>query len=47
MKIFFIVPVYNDEKSLVKLIQEIKEAANFALQSPFPKQEDLYTDVYL
>ena len=28
MKIFFIVPVYNDEKSLVKLIQEIKTKFN-------------------
>ena len=28
MKIFFIVPAYNDEKSLVKLIQEIKTKFN-------------------
>ena len=30
-----------------KVIENIKEAAEFALQSPFPKKEDLYTDVYL
>ncbi len=30
-----------------KVIKEIKEAAEFSLQSPFPKKEDLYTDVYV
>ena len=30
-----------------KVIKKIKEAAEFALQSSFPKEEDLYTDVYL
>ena len=28
MKFFFIIPVFNDEKSLVKLIQEIKNILN-------------------
>jgi len=30
-----------------KIIQEIKEAAEYALDSPFPTEEDLYTNVYL
>ena len=30
-----------------KIIQEIKEAAEFALESPYPEQEELYTDVYV
>ena len=30
-----------------KIIQEIKDAAEFALSSPFPDEEALYTDVYL
>ena len=29
------------------VIKKIKESAEFALQSPFPKKEDLYADVYL
>jgi len=28
MKFFFIIPVFNDEKSLVELIQEIKNIPN-------------------
>ena len=35
------------EKINKNIIEEIKEAAKFALQSPFPKKEELYTDVYL
>ena len=30
-----------------KIINEIKEAADFALKSPFPENNELYTDVYL
>ena len=30
-----------------KIIKEIKEAAEFALKSPFPENNELYTDVYL
>ena len=30
-----------------EIIQKIKNAADFALDSPFPNEEDLYTDVYL
>ena len=29
------------------IIKKIKEAADFALQSPFPNKDDLYTDVFL
>ena len=29
------------------IIKEIKEAAEFALKSPFPENNELYTDVYL
>ena len=35
------------EKINKDVIQEIKEAAEFALDSPFPLDEDLYTNVYL
>ena len=27
--------------------EKIKEAADYALESPFPNTEDLYTDVYI
>ena len=30
-----------------KIIHEIKDAAEYALNSPFPAEEDLYTNVYL
>ena len=30
-----------------KIIQQIKDAAKYALDSPFPTEEDLYTNVYL
>jgi pyruvate dehydrogenase E1 component alpha subunit len=30
-----------------KIIKEIKDAADYALDSPFPADEDLYTNVYL
>ena len=30
-----------------KIIQQIKDAAEYALDSPFPTEEDLYTNVYL
>jgi len=30
-----------------KIIKEIKDAAKYALDSPFPADEDLYTNVYL
>ena len=30
-----------------KIINEIKEAANYALEVPFPDSSDLYTDVYI
>jgi pyruvate dehydrogenase E1 component alpha subunit len=30
-----------------KIIKEIKDAAEYALDSPFPADEDLYTNVYL
>jgi len=29
------------------VIKQIKDAANYALESPFPNKEDLYTDVYI
>jgi len=35
------------EKINKDVIKTIKEAADFALESPFPKNEDLYTDVYV
>ena len=35
------------EKINKDIIQEIKEAAEFALDSPFPFDEDLYTNVYI
>jgi pyruvate dehydrogenase E1 component alpha subunit len=35
------------EKINKDIIQEIKEAAEFALDSPFPPDEDLYTNVYI
>jgi len=40
-----------NEKFLDKInndtIEKIKEAANYALSSPFPKDKDLYTNVYI
>ena len=42
---------FATEKELEKInkdiIKEIKEAAEFALNSPFPVDDDLYTDVYI
>ena len=42
---------YSSKKNLEKInsniIKKIKEAASFALDSPFPEEKDLYTDVYL
>ena len=35
------------EKINKKIIQEIKEAAEYALDSPFPEDQDLFTNVYL
>ena len=35
------------EKINKDIINEIKSAAEFALDSPFPVDEDLYTNVYL
>jgi len=35
------------EKINKKIIQEIKEAAEYALDSPFPEEQDLFTNVYL
>ena len=35
------------EKLDKEIIEEIKSAANFALESQFPRNEELYTDVYL
>ena len=35
------------EKLDKEIIEEIKSAANFALESQFPNKEELYTDVYL
>ena len=29
-----------------KIIQEIKDAAEYALSSPFPKSAELFTNVY-
>ena len=31
----------------LKSLEEIKNAAEFATNSPFPKDSELYTDVYL
>ena len=33
--------------SSIKIIQEIKDAAEYALESSFPLDHDLFTDVYL
>ncbi len=30
-----------------KIIEEIKDAAEFALESPYPEEKELYTDVYV
>ena len=42
---------FSTKKELEKInsdiIDEIKEAAEFSLNSPFPSVEDLYTDVYI
>ena len=35
------------EKINTKIIKKIKNAADYALKSPFPNNEDLYTDVYV
>ena len=35
------------EKINKEIIEEIKSAANFALDSKFPSSEELYTDVYI
>ena len=35
------------EKINKEVINKIKKAADYALVSPFPKEEDLYTDVYI
>ena len=35
------------EKISKEIIEEIKSAADFALESKFPSNEELYTDVYL
>ena len=35
------------EKSDKEIIEELKSAPNFALESQFPNKEELYTDVYL
>ena len=35
------------EKINQKIINKIKDAADFALKSPFPNHEELFTDVYL
>ena len=35
------------EKINNNVIKKIKEAAEYALSSPFPKEDDLYTDVYI
>ena len=35
------------EKINKKIIQKIKNAADYSLKSPFPNNEDLYTDVYI
>ena len=29
------------------MIQEIKDAAEYALESPFPENDELFTNVYL
>ena len=42
---------FSTKKELEKInsdiIDEIKEAAEFSLNSPFPSVEDLYTNVYI
>ena len=35
------------EKINKQIIQEIKDAAEYALESPFPVNNDLFTNVYL
>ena len=35
------------EKIDKEIINKIKKAADYALESPFPKEEELYTDVYI
>ena len=35
------------EKLSKEIIEEVKSAVDFALESKFPSREELYTDVYL
>ena len=35
------------EKINKEVIKKIKDAAEYALESPFPNNKDLYTDVYI
>jgi pyruvate dehydrogenase E1 component alpha subunit len=37
----------NLDKINKKVIEEMKEAANFSLNTPFPKDDELYTNVYI
>ena len=37
----------NLEKINKNIISEIKEAADYALESPYPESSELYTNVYL
>ena len=39
----------NEETSIktVELIQEIKDAAKYAIDSPFPEEKELFTNVYI
>ena len=39
--------VKNLEKINKEIIQDIKSAAEYALESPFPHDEELYSDVYI
>ena len=34
-------------KDLEKIVSEIKTAVDFALESPFPDESELYTNVYI
>ena len=35
------------EKINTEIVQEIKDAAQYAIDSPFPEEKELFTNVYL
>ena len=39
--------IKTDEKINSEIVQEIKDAAKYAIDSPFPEEKELFTNVYL